>query len=142
MTPDHPRWEEVKKCGPYYWSREKARYFDEEAHRGEPAEEEELLPEELSPEEEEIRKEQNREYRQKAEECRGNLDAAGNRLISEPKPLDEMESPSAERLHTGGTVHGTIREAADTFEKNEIVWRDMEVVYYSAAPAERVSSSA
>ena len=65
-----------------------------------------------------------------------------NRLISEPKPLDEMESPSAERLHTGGTVHGTIREAADTFEKNEIVWRDMEVVYYSAAPAERVSSSA
>ena len=142
MTPDHPRWEEVKKCGPYYWSREKARYFDEEAHRGEPAEEEELLPEELSPEEEEIRKEQNREYRQKAEECRGNLDAAGNRLISEPKPLDEMESPSAERLHTGGVVHGTIREAADTFEKNEIVWRDMEVVYYSAAPAERVSSSA
>ena len=59
-----------------------------------------------------------------------------------PETLEEMKAPSAEELHTGGTVHGTIREAADTFEKNEIVWRDMEVVYYSAAPAERVSSSA
>ena len=141
MTPDHPRWEEVKKCGPYYWSRDKARYFEEEAHRGDPIEEEEPVPEAPMPEGEEIRAEQNRENRQRAEEYRSNLDAAGDPLIDGPKPLGETELAAPGSFSEGGGVRGTIREAADTFEKNEIIWREMAVVY-SSAPAESVSSSA
>ena len=141
MTPDHPRWEEVKKCGPYYWSRDKARYFEEEAHRGDPIEEEEPVPEAPMPEEEEIRAEQNRENRQRAEEYRSNLDAAGNPLIDGPKPLGETELAVPGSFSEGGGVRGTIREAADTFEKSGIIWREMAVVY-SSAPAESVTSSA
>ena len=141
MTPDHPRWEEVKKSGPYYWSREKARYFDEAAHRGEPAEEEDPVPEEQTPGEEAVRAEQNREMRQKALEYENNLDAEGNPLIDRPRPLGDAEGAHSGNLSADDHVHGTIREAADTFEKNEILWREMDVVY-SSAPAESFSSSA
>ena len=141
MTPDHPRWEEVKKSGPYYWSREKARYFDEAAHRGEPAEEEDPAPEEQTPGEEAVRAEQNREMRQKAQEYENNMDAEGNPLIDRPRPLGDAEGAHSGNLSADDHVHGTIREAADTFEKNEILWREMDVVY-SSAPAESFSSSA
>lgn len=141
MTPDHPRWEEVKKSGPYYWSREKARYFDEAAHRGEPAEEEDPVPEEQTPGEEAVRAEQNREMRQKAQEYENNMDAEGNPLIDKPRPLGDAEGAHSGNLSADDHVHGTIREAADTFEKNEILWREMDVVY-SSAPAESFSSSA
>ena len=93
------------------------------------------------PEEEEIRAEQNRENMQRAEEYRSNLDAGGDPLIDGPKPLGETELAAAGSFSEGGGVRGTIREAADTFEKNEIIWKEMAVVY-SSAPAESVSSSA
>ena len=141
MTPDHPRWEEVKKSGPYYWSREKALYFDEAAHSGEPLKDEEPVPEELSPGEEAVMAEQNREMRLKAEEYESNMDAEGNPLIDMPLPLGEAGPASSGKLSAGVGMRGTIREAADTFEKNEILWRDMDVVY-SSAPAESFSSSA
>ena len=67
-----------------------------------------------------------------------NMDAEGNPVVEEPRPLDGEFAGSGD---FGSSPETDIQEAVTTFEKNELIWQQVELVYGSA-PAESFSSSA
>ena len=137
-TLEHPNWNAVKKAGPFYWSEESSRHFTEARTSEEPVEEQPKAPVPPSLEEEERRDEKNRENRQRAAEMNKNMDAEGNPVVEEPRPLDGEFAGSGD---FGSSPETDIQEAVTTFEKNELIWQQVELVYGSA-PAESFSSSA
>ena len=140
-TLHHPHWKEMKKAGTFTWSEEKNQRLSNMRVVEAPVEEPPVPPSEPTIEEEERRDEVNREYRQRAMEMRDNRDAEGNPVVEAARPIGGEDSAFIRNVSVEEGPHSGLQEAVDTFGRNELIWKQMDI-QYSSAPAETFSSSA
>ena len=140
-TLEHPAWKAVNDAAPYFWSEETNRRMAGLSTEEKPVEEGPETPPAPTMEQEERGDEENREHRQRAGEFRRNMDAEGNPVIEQPRPMG-TENPDAVNRFAFEDGHGTyLKETQTTYARQEMLWMNVKM-NFDSAPAENISSTA